>query len=219
MTQEQNIQQKAVEFLALTENMFNTIDGMVMDERPMKDGEFIILCRQFQELRTYANQFRQNVIYREVHHQQQQRARRQPPQRNTLTREEKLRHKDYDVCPKCKKVLTKQHMPHHRASTETCKHIQHFTTNSKIQRKKVYGNDENYWEKIVPIYEWCEVHKEKYYKNFEARCPIDFGNMGRPAFNADMKMEFYSNHKWLLLYSELSHPDPNERQFFNGTFD
>ncbi len=170
MNQEQNIQQQAQAFLQLTEQMFGLIDGMVMDERPMNDGEYLEISRNFQQLRAYSQQFRANTIYVEVERQQQQRARRRPPrQRKTITREEKLRHKDYTMCPKCKKVLTKAYMTEHRRVSETCRHIQHYTANASVKRAKVFGDDKNYWEKIVPIHEHFEIHDFKRERNLAMR--------------------------------------------------
>ena len=170
MAQEQNIQQQAQAFLTLTEQMFGLIDNMVMDERPMNDGEYLTISRNFQQLRAFSQQFRTNTIYVEVERQQQRRARRQPPRnRKTITREEKLRHKDYTMCPKCKKVLTKAYMLEHRRVSETCRHIQHYTANASVKRAKVFGDDKNYWDKIVPIHEHFEIHEFKKERNIAMR--------------------------------------------------
>ena len=100
--------------------MFETIEMLASAERPMKEGEWLELSKQFMLLHKY----KANVVKTVIYVEQERIARRgRVIERKNLSKQQKLDdEQNYKMCPSCKKVLKKKSFAKHFASG-ICKHI------------------------------------------------------------------------------------------------
>lgn len=100
--------------------MFETIEMLASAERPMKEGEWLELSKQFMLLHKY----KANVVKTVIYVEQERIARRgRVIERKNLSKQQKLDDEtNYKMCPSCKKVLKKKSFGKHFASG-ICKHI------------------------------------------------------------------------------------------------
>jgi hypothetical protein len=100
--------------------MFETIEMLASAERPMKEGEWLELSKQFMLLHKY----KANVVKTVIYVEQERIARRgRVIERKNLSKQQKLDDEtNYKMCPSCKKVLKKKSFSKHFASG-ICKHI------------------------------------------------------------------------------------------------
>ena len=98
--------------------LFEIIDGMVMDDRKLREGEWLRFCDLIQQ----ANEIKCVVLANPVYIQEQKRL--QNPRcgrvrKEPLSQLERVNHKDYVACSKCDRIIKKWGLPAHQ-ETATC---------------------------------------------------------------------------------------------------
>lgn len=112
--------QQADEFMDVVGSMFETIEVLAGSNRPMTDGEWLIIANQFKKLTELRGQTQQTIIYREA--ERTHRRGRVIPTK-TITKAEKLQDPEYMSCPACKKVMKKRYYAEKHKKTSICWHI------------------------------------------------------------------------------------------------
>jgi len=112
--------QQADEFMDVVGSMFETIEVLAGSNRPMTDGEWLIIANQFKKLTELRGQTQQTIIYREA--ERTHRRGRVIPTK-TLSKAEKLQDPEYMSCPACKKVMKKRYYAEKHKKTSICSHI------------------------------------------------------------------------------------------------
>jgi hypothetical protein len=144
--------QQADDFINTINSMFETIEMLAGADRPMNEGEWLILAKQFQKLHHAKTRTETTYIYVEA---QRTHTRGRVFERKPLTKEEKLKNDNYMMCPNCKKVMTKRHYSEKHTKTGICNHIKavsdvvsHNTSVKKtdVLRVKINDNDMTYPE-------------------------------------------------------------------------
>jgi hypothetical protein len=112
--------QQADEFMNVVGSMFETIEVLAGSNRPMTDGEWLIIANQFKKLTELRGQTERTIIYVEA--ERTHRRGRVIPTK-TLTKAEKLQDPEYMSCPACKKVMKKRYYAEKHKKTSICSHI------------------------------------------------------------------------------------------------
>ena len=126
-------------FMTTIGEMFETIEMLAGAERPMNEGEWLVLAKQFQKLATMKARTVTTVVYVE---QERTHRRGRVLAKKSLTRAEKLANEDFMSCPKCKKVITKRHYAEKHSKSGICKHVvavENIASHNKAEVKKDDG--------------------------------------------------------------------------------
>ena len=129
---------QADDFMTTMNAMFETIEMLAGADRPMNEGEWLVLAKHFQKLHQAKTQTETTYIYVEAHRTS---TRGRVMERKTLTKAEKLADDKSMTCPSCKKVMTKRHYAEKHNKAGVCEHIQALSSvvshNSGIKKSDV----------------------------------------------------------------------------------
>ena len=114
--------EQADQFINTIGEMFETVEMLAGADRPMNEGEWLILANQFKKLVEMRGRTRTTVIYMEAErtHIRGRVVAGAKPQ----TKADKLKSDKYMLCPTCKKVMTKRHYAEKHKKAGVCSHIQ-----------------------------------------------------------------------------------------------
>jgi hypothetical protein len=113
--------EQADQFITTIGAMFETVEMLAGADRPMNEGEWLILANQFKKLVEMKTRTITTVIYMEA--ERTHTRGRVLQAKKPLTKAEKLKDKDYMCCPKCKKVMKIRSYHEKHKLAGICSHI------------------------------------------------------------------------------------------------
>jgi hypothetical protein len=127
--QEQNANQRTInlteetkktadEFVGLVNGLFESIEELNTINRPMNEGEWLIMSNTLMKLHQFKDRFKTNVV---VVEQVQRHQRGRVMNREKQTRQQKLADPLNMACPKCLRIITKRHYKEKHSLAGVCK--------------------------------------------------------------------------------------------------
>lgn len=148
-------------FMTTIGEMFETIEMLAGAERPMNEGEWLVLAKQFQKLATMKARTVTTVVYVE---QERTHRRGRVLARKPMTKAEKLKDENFMMCPCCKKVMTKRHYSEKHKKSGICGHIEAVENIASHNKAEVKTNARRVKISDKPI-----IVKEVVYKNIKQK--------------------------------------------------